>query len=332
MARLNAPTLGGLGGLLLIVLYCCFATGADAITRSIAQGFAAPQLYCFSGGIVALLSIAGNGLGQGKRSFISKRPLTLALRSALFILSSVFYFFAFRGLAFAEVFIFIALVPIFAGLLSGPILGESVRWQSWLALIAGAGGMLLLYPQGTALLTLAHLSALMGAMSGAGAMVLARHISRDDSNALLQVLYPNLTMFVVMGCILPFVYKPMVAQDMILIGLYASLLFLARWVLVLALTRIKAYVVTLLMNMQFVAMVIAGAVFFDETPGLNLFAGVAIIILAGAYVFLEQMWSDIAKKQQKIIRFGPPHIIHSASDAMHTHGVAVRPISFTLRS
>lgn len=293
---LNRAAIGAFGGLYMILLYCALATGADAITRTVAQGFEAPQLFCFSGGIVAFLSLVSNRFSAAQGSLKSKRPYTLAMRSGLFILSSVFYFFAFRSLPFAEVFVFIALVPIFAALLSGPILGEPVRLQSWFALLAGAGGMILLYPQGIAALTLPHLSAVFGAVTGAGSIVLARHISRDDSNTLLQVLYPNLAMFLLMGCILPFVYKPMGLVDIALIATYASLLFLARWVLVLALTRIKAYIVTLLMNFQFVAMVLTGVLVFGETPGPNLFAGTAVIILAGAYIYLEQIIADASIK------------------------------------
>ncbi|MEP5152188.1 DMT family transporter, partial [Planktotalea sp.] len=184
--------------------------------------------------------------------------------------------------------IFIALVPVFSALLSGPVLGEPVRWQSWLALAASVLGMALLYPQGLSVLTWAHVCAFLGAFFGACSMVIARHISRDEDNALLQVLYPNLALCVVMGAVLPFVYTPMNMTELSLVFFYAVFLFAARWLLILALTRIKAYVVTLLINLQFVVMVVAGMVFFGETPSLNLLLGVGVIILASAYVFLEQ--------------------------------------------
>lgn len=274
-------------GLALVLLYCFLATGADALTRVVAQGFAAPQLYCMSGGLVALLSLITSHVQNGAGSLRSKRPFSLALRSVFFVCSSFCYFYAFKTLPFAEVFAFIALVPIFAGLLSGPFLGEPVRWQSWCALLAGLGGMLLLYPAGFTSLSWAHVSAASGAISGAAAMVMARHISRDDTNALIQVFYPNLAMCAVMGLALPFVYRTMQLADVALILSYAGLLFLARWVLVLCLARMKAYVVTLLMNLQFVVMLGVGLVVFGEVPTPNLLAGASVIILAGSYLFLE---------------------------------------------
>jgi drug/metabolite transporter (DMT)-like permease len=298
-ARFSVFASSAFGGLVLILLYGVLATGADAITRTVAQSFEAPQLFFFSGGIVAVLSwLMCRTTKEGKvTSLRSKRPRTLALRSMLFIAASVFYFFAFRSLPFAEVFVFIALVPIFAALLSGPILGEPVGWKSWIALSAGVAGMFLLYPDGLAELTFAHSSAALGALCGSAAMVLARHISRDDDNALLQVLYPNLALFLAMGCVLPFVYKPMGGLDMLLIASYASLLFFARWVLVVALTHMKAYVATLLMNLQFVVMIVVGAVVFAELPSLNLIIGASVIILAGIYLLIETSGFRLGQKR-----------------------------------
>jgi drug/metabolite transporter (DMT)-like permease len=288
----NRNAMIAFGGLDLILVYCVLATCADAIARTVAQSFAAPQLFFFSGLVVASLSFVTLRFGKNQSSLRSVRPRSLALRSLLVIISSVFYFIAFRTLPFAEVFVFIALVPIFAALLSGPILGEQVRAQSWCALLASVGGMFLLHPEGVVALNNAHLCAILGAFTGAGAMVLARHISRDEKNTLLQVFYPNLAICVVMGAVLPFFYKPMTASDVILIASYASILFIARWVLVLVLTKMKAYVATLLMNLQFVAMIIAGVVLFSEIPTLGLMIGAGVIMMSGAYIVLDTARSD----------------------------------------
>ena len=332
ISKFSGLSLSMFGGLYLILLYCGLATGADAITRTVAQSFEAPQLFCFSGGLIALLSLISNRFGPAKGSLKTKRPYSLALRSVFFVLSSVFYFFAFRSLPFAEVFVFIALVPIFTALLSGPILGEAVRWQTWLALLAGVGGMILLHPEGLVAQTWAHLSALLGAMTGACAMVLARHISRDEKNALVQIFYPNLAMFLVMACALPFVCRSMTLTDAALIGSYASLLFLARWVLVLALTRIKAYVVTLLMNLQFVVMVIVGIVVFGEVPSANLFAGVGVIVLASSYIYLEQILGfTIKAKTERLASLRKRGQI-SDLEPMRAHGIGSGLLSFTLKS
>lgn len=277
-----------------MVIYCVLATLADASTRVIAHHFAAPQLFFFSGAIGMALSYVFNGRARNRKSLRPKAPWLLALRSGLFVISGVMYFHAFGTLVFVEVFAFIALVPIFAAFLSGPVLAEPVRLFSWCALVAGVGGMLVMHPQGFGSVTLGHVSALLGALAGAAAMVLARLISRYDDNAMLQVFYPNMAMCAVMMVALPFVFAPMTPGFAALIAAYGVLIFAARLVLVMALARMPAYVVTPLINMQFVFMLIFGIAVFGEIPTAGVVLGAVVIISAGVTLVLEQVWRQRA--------------------------------------
>jgi len=198
------------------------------------------------------------------------------------------FFNAFRLLPFADVFLFVGLIPIFAGLMSGPILGERVRPSAWAALGAAFIGVMCLFPTGWSGVHAGHAWALMACVLGTFSMVMARYIGRYESNALAQVFYPNLAIAVTMGIALPFVWRPMGVGDLGWICAYAGLLFVARWVLVIALSRLEAYVVTPLMNLQFAWMVAIGAVFFGEFPTLNTYLGVAIVIGSGLFLLCDQ--------------------------------------------
>jgi drug/metabolite transporter (DMT)-like permease len=119
-------------------------------------------------------------------------------------------------------------------------------------------------------------------------MVIARYIGRFEANALAQVFYPNLAVFVVMGLALPFVWQPMPPSDLVWVGAYAVLLFGARWLLVVALRLLAAYAVTPLVNLQFVWMVILGALMFGEYPASGTYLGVAIVIGSGIFLVWDQ--------------------------------------------
>ncbi len=272
----------------LVVLYTGLISGADAITKLIAGGYAAPQLYAFSGLIVIGLSLLADRHATGRRGLRTGCPRAMALRSAATVAAAVSFFHAFRLLPFAEVFLFIGLMPILAGLMSGPILREYVRPAAWLALIAGFAGVACLFPAGPGSVSAGHLWALAVAVSGTFSMVLARFIGRHENNALAQVFYPNLALFVTMSAALPFVWRPMPVTDLVWVAAYAALLFAARWVLVEALRRLAAYTVTPLMNLQFVWMAVIGAVGFGEFPGAGTYLGVAVIMASGAYLVWEQ--------------------------------------------
>lgn len=119
-------------------------------------------------------------------------------------------------------------------------------------------------------------------------MVLARFIGRRESNALAQVLWPNLALFAVSLIALPLVWQPMALADLVGIAGYAGLLFLARWVSVVALRLLPAYAVTPLMNLQFVWMIGLGALAFGEWPAAGTVLGATIVIASGLYLLWDQ--------------------------------------------
>jgi len=95
---------------------------------------------------------------------------------------------------------------------------------------------------------------------------------------------------------LPFVWKPMPMGDLMWVGVYAALLFGARWLLVVALRLLAAYAVTPLMNLQFVWMVGLGAVFFGEYPASGTYLGVGIIISTGLFLVWDQFTPQVDRR------------------------------------
>ena len=284
-----------LSGALLVALYTALMSGADGITKFIAGQFEAPQLYAISGLIVVGLSILADRHPAQRRGLKTTCPRAMGLRAGATVLAVVCFFYAFRLLPFADVFLFVGLIPIFAGLMSGPILGETVRPSAWTALIAAFIGVLCLFPSGWEGVQVGHLWALSACVLGTFSMVMARYIGRYENNALAQVFYPNLAIALTMALALPFVWKPMGWVDLGWIATYAALLFVARWVLVVALARLQAYVVTPLMNLQFAWMVVIGAVVFGEYPSAGTYLGVAIVIGSGLFLLWDQYAPERAR-------------------------------------
>ncbi|WP_338548231.1 DMT family transporter [Roseovarius phycicola] len=283
----SALVLSGVG---LTALYSLLITGADAITKGFAQSYSAPQLFAISGGLVALFSLLANRDTCGQRRCMSTQcPRAMTVRVVATVLGTLAFFHAFRLLPFADVFLFIALIPLFTAILSGPVLGEPVRSQTWMALGLGVVGVACVFPEGVHGMGLGHLIALSAVILGSISMVTSRFIGRRDTNLLAQVFYPNLALMGVMALALPFVFKPMSSIDVALAAIYALLLFGARWVLVAALRILPAYVVTPLMNLQFIWMVAIGWAFFAETPAAHTYLGAFIIISAGGWLIWERI-------------------------------------------
>jgi len=275
-------------GAALVLIYTALISSADGITKLLAGGYAAPQLYAVSGGLVALFCVIANRIQPAQGGLTTTQPVAMAIRSVTTVIAGVAFFYAFRLLPFAEVFIFIGLMPLMAGLMSGPILGERVALKVWIALGIGFLGVLCLFPEGLHGAQWGHLIAFIACLSGTMSMVMARYVGRRESNSLALVFYPNLLNMIIMAIALPFVFKPMPLSDLALAGAYAALLFGARWLLVIALRMLPAYTATPLMNLQFVWMVLIGAIFFGEYPGAQVYLGALIVVASGCYLVYAQ--------------------------------------------
>ncbi|MEZ0465050.1 DMT family transporter [Phaeobacter sp. SYSU ZJ3003] len=310
-----------LTGAVFAVLYTGFIASADGITKLLAGGYAPAQIYALSGAVVAGLCAATTLMRSGARSLPdglrTDCRLAMGLRSAATVAAALCFFYAFRLLPFAEVFIFIGLMPLLAGLMSAPILRERVRPGAWLALAAGFGGVIRVFPGGLSSLTAGHAVALGASALGTLSITLSRYIGRHEQNVLAQVLYPNLALSLVMLPVLPFVWLPMPMADVVWALSYAGLLFGARWLLVAALRRLPSYAVTPLMNLQFVWMVLIGALGFGELPGQGTWMGAAVIAASGIYL----VWDQLAPRQAvwgRAVITARQRVRHSAAAAMRT--------------
>lgn len=279
---------GALLGAGLVAGYTLLIAGADAVTRVIGGAYAAPQLFALSGLAVAAMAAATARVAPSLGGIATAQPGLMAARTGATILAALGFFQAFRMLPFAQVFLFIALMPLMAALLAGPVLGERVRPLAWAVLGATSLALVLLHPGGALRVGLADLVGLGAAGAGTLSMLLARRMCQTEPRLLAQVFWPNLGLGLAMALALPAVWRPMGAHDLALVGLYAVLLFGARWLTVAAVRLIPAHVATPLMNLQFVWMVGLGALIWREFPDPRIYVAAALVVAAGAVLVWDE--------------------------------------------
>ena len=188
-----------------VALYTLTLAGADGITKFIAKGYAAPQLFFLSALIILGLTMVTARVQQAGGVLRTGFPRAMFARAVLTVIASIAFFMAFRHLPFADVFLFMGLIPIIAALLSGPVLREPIKPAAWVALLAGLAGVWCLLPTGLSSLSAGHGWALLASVSGATSLLMARFIGRGEKNLMPQVFYPYLAIAVTMGLALPFV-------------------------------------------------------------------------------------------------------------------------------
>ncbi|MGY3436962.1 MULTISPECIES: DMT family transporter [unclassified Marinovum] len=272
----------------LVLVYTLLITFSDAITKYLAVSYKAPQLLCIVAFLIAAMSLGSARMRQQKVSLRTTCPKVMALRAVLTVLATLMFFNALATLAFAQVFLFIALVPLLSALMSGPILGEHVRPSAWVALGCGFLGVLWMVDIDLNAIAPGHIYAFIGSVSGTASIVMARYIGRHENNSLAQVFYPQAAVFLSMVLLAPFGWQPMSLFDACMAVACAVVLFSARLLLVIALRHLTAYAVTPLMNLQFVWMVVIGLVVFNEVPAATTIIGAFIVMFSGAYLVFDQ--------------------------------------------
>ncbi|MBN2630556.1 MAG: DMT family transporter [Rhodobacteraceae bacterium] len=295
MARLlRHPVTVGVGFLIASTLA---ATLADGTVKDLSERLQAPQVFFLSGLIMAGLSLmaarAGAGLGLFTTNCLKTTvPGLLAARSVATVGASLRFFYAIAKIPLAEIFLFVGLMPLMSALMSKRLLGERVDGTAWAGLGLGLLGIVMLFPSGFSGITAGHLAGFGGALLGTVSLVLSRLMARREVNTLVQVFYPNLALAAAAALMLPAVWQPPGLVDVGRIALYSTLLFLARWSMVLVMERLRAPVALPLMNVQFVWMVAVGYVAFGEVPAVTTVFGALMVMAAGAIALLEQVRID----------------------------------------
>ncbi|WGH80223.1 DMT family transporter [Jannaschia ovalis] len=215
-------------------------------------------------------------------------PWWTALRTGSVVITGMGVFYAFSELPLAQVYAIIFASPLLITVLSIPILGEKVRAHRWAAVIVGLiGVMIVLRPGGGVDLSWGHAAALGGAFFSALASVIVRKIGRDERTPVLM-LYPMVANFVVMGAILPLVYRPMPLGDLGLWALVAVGGFAAGLLMIQAYRRADAVLVAPMQYSQIIWAALYGWLFFGEAIDGGTAAGAAVIIASGLYIVLRE--------------------------------------------
>lgn len=218
------------------------------------------------------------------RLLVTRRPVLQVGRSVLLLGATVFNFMAVRYLQLDESQSIMFSTPFLVAILAGPLLGESLDWRRWAAIVVGFAGVLLVTRPGAGGIHPAALLSLGGALCYAVYGIMTRALSRTDSNE-TTLFYSNLVGAVVVLPVLPFVWTP--PEDalsiglMVVMGVFASL---GHFLLIVGHRRAPASVLSPFIYSQMIWMVALGYFVFGDVPNHWTLAGAVIVIGSGLYL------------------------------------------------
>ena len=269
--------------LLAILLFA----GMDTLIKYLSGGYPVAQLM-FARSVVALVLVGGISVARGGWGGMrTRRPFAHVLRSLAGLLSMGCFFYAFKHLPLAEVYVLSFAGPLFITALSVPLLGEPVGWRRWAAVLVGFGGVVVMARPEAGAPLLPVLVGVAAAFFYALAMIAVRGLARTESNTAI-VVYLMLTTTVVSGvAAVPDWVQPG-WFDLGLMLLVGTLGGAAQVLMTQAFRLGRAAVVAPFEYTGMIWATLFGFLVFGDVPTPAVLTGAGIIIASGLYILYRE--------------------------------------------
>jgi drug/metabolite transporter (DMT)-like permease len=176
-------------------------------------------------------------------------------------------------------------VPLIIAVLGAPLLGEKLDRGRWLAIITGFVGVLVIVRPGSADFHPAMLASLVNAIMYAVFMMMTRRLAAYDSPETIQYLPAVVATIGLAPFAIAAWHVPGTALEWTVACLMGVLGATGHYLLALAHRYAPSTVIAPFLYQQVFYMALFGYLVFGDVPGTAVWAGAAIVILSGLYLF-----------------------------------------------
>ena len=280
----------------LILLSGVFFATLDTAGKSLVQAHAVLLVVWarYFGQMVFATLIASRRLG---RDFWRTRHARMQLLRALCLLMASFSFVgSLRYLPLAEGTAIAFLAPMFAIVLSMPVLGERPTRARWMAAVAGFAGIVLLVRPGSAVFHPAVGLMAFSALANALYQLLTRRVPNDRPETTL--FYTSTVGAVVLTACLPLAEFPaaLAPREWAMFAALGLLAGLGHWCLIAAFVRAPASLLAPFTYTHLVWSTVYGFLVFDQFPDGFSVVGMAVIIASGVALGLHERRASMRRR------------------------------------
>ena len=281
------PRLALRRGIVLMCLAVLTFTISSTMVKALGEGYPVSQIVFFRCLLAFLpLYIAMRRTG-GWQALRTKRPGAHIFRVVVGGFALFIGFYALTLMPLADYFAFTYTAPLFATMLSIPILGERVGIRRWSAVAVGFVGVLIMLRPGVQSFDTASLVALAAAFTYALAIIAVRNLARTESSA-AAVFYFTVAGLVLAGAVLPFEWRnPTTEEWALLLGI--GLVSGVGQILMTDAYRLAPPAV--IAPFDYTSMIwalIFGYALFGSFPEPIVLAGAAVVIASGVYILYRE--------------------------------------------
>jgi drug/metabolite transporter (DMT)-like permease len=283
---ISSPKSALAAGIGLMLLGCFVFSLNDALGKWLVATYSVGQLLLIRS-VAALGVLVPFIRREGWAPFAAApRPGLQILRVALSSLEVFFFFWAVSYLPLADVTTFYLAGPIFVTALSPFLLGETIGWKRFSAVIAGFVGVVIAMRPSMASVSWPALIALCGSLSFALLMIVTRKVRGTSDIVLLST---QVIGTLVLGAVAaPFHWVTPSARDLALLALLGIVAMLGLVCVNRSLKLAPASVVVPYQYSFILWAMILGYFAFGDVPAALLVLGAAIIVGAGIFIFWRE--------------------------------------------
>jgi len=268
------------------VLFCLLAlflfSALDATAKYLSGFLAVPLLVWARYLVQLLLMLLSVAPRLGRSILFTRRPGLMALRGVTLAGVTLLGQMALTTLPLAETTALVFVAPLLVALLAGPLLHERVGLRTWLATLAGFSGVLLIARPGGSLSAAGVACALGAALFYAAYQLLTRKLVASEP-PLRLLFHTALFGTLALTPLLPWHWDgrlPSLGQGLLIVslGVYGGV---GHFLLIRALQRTPASLLSPLLYCQLVWATLLGWLVFAQLPDALTMAGMLIIGAAG---------------------------------------------------
>ena len=272
----------------MLVIATLFFAWQDALTKHLVQTLPASQIVAVRFFFFALFALVYVGRGADIKggiaaAFRSQRPWLQIARGLLLSGEIIMFAYAIQFLGLAEMHTLFACFPLLITALSVPLLGESVGWRRWLAVMVGFIGTLIILRPDSGVFQPAALIALASALMFAVYNVLTRLVSRYDSFE-TSLLYLGVVGFAGAMLIAPFYWRPLAATEVGWLLLISVTSIIGHLLLIKSLALAPAVILQPFNYFVLVWAIIIGFLLYGEVLSLATLLGAGIVVGSGVFI------------------------------------------------
>lgn len=218
----------------------------------------------------------------------TRRPLGHLLRLTFNLVAFMAFFVGLARLPFADAMALMMTAPIIMAVLSGPLLGEYARGKTWLAILIGFIGVLVMVgPTGENADLLGASSVLAGSLAYTLLMIQTRYLSSTESNESM-VFFSAVGIALITACVVPLYWQTPTAANAVLLVLVGFVSALGHTLLVQAYRFAPVYLLGPFDYTALIWAILIGFFVWREVPSVAMLSGATLIVGCGLYLYLRE--------------------------------------------